>query len=154
MPKKDNEEIIKQIKELEQKEGLPAGYIAELLYQNGKEGYDAGKVMKETLKEVLDEDYIVTEKTFNMKKHEKHIKQREKDKKTNRQKAKQKGIKVWTEGEMREEYSRTGEDCNYMPLELVGKPSYFVSPTYDGQFTDREFIKVSDLKTTKVGEEK
>jgi len=80
------------------------------------------------------------------------LKQMDEDKKNNMKIAKEKGIKIWTEKEMREEYSRTGEDCNYIPLELVGKPSYFVSPTYDGQFSDREFIKVSDLKTTKVEE--
>jgi len=83
---------------------------------------------------------------------EKYWEQKEKDKESNRKKAKKLGIKIWTWNEMVQEYHRTGQDCNYMPLELVGKPSYFISPTYDGTFTG-EYINVSDLKTRKVDSE-
>ncbi|MCK5018133.1 MAG: hypothetical protein KAS32_13835 [Candidatus Peribacteraceae bacterium] len=41
----DNEKLIKQIKEIEKTEGLPVGYIADLLYKKGAEGYDAGKIL-------------------------------------------------------------------------------------------------------------
>ena len=63
--------------------------------------------------------------------------------------AKEKGIKIWTWGEMGEEYARTGKDCNYVPLELVGKPSYFVSPVCDEPIGSKEFISVNDLKMEK-----
>lgn len=69
--------------------------------------------------------------------------QRATDLSINRKKAKEKGIKVWTGKEIEEEYTRTGKDCNYMPLELVGKPSYWVSPCCGALYG--EYVKVSDV---------
>lgn len=48
----DDEEIIKQIKDIEQKEGLPAGYIAELLYQKSKEGEQVGLMLSRLINHV------------------------------------------------------------------------------------------------------
>jgi len=75
--------------------------------------------------------------------------------KENRKRAKEKNIKIWTWKEIIEEYERTGIDCNYIPLELVGSRSYFfISPTYDGKFVspNDEFVCVSDLKVYPIKE--
>jgi len=54
----DNEEMNKLIKEIEQKEGLPAGEIAEILYQTIKQGQysfdELAKVINKSL-EILDD---------------------------------------------------------------------------------------------------
>lgn len=42
----NNEKLIKQIAEIEKEQCLPAGYIAELLYQKAKQGYRAGTILK------------------------------------------------------------------------------------------------------------
>ena len=78
-----------------------------------------------------------------------HWKQMDRDRDNNRKIAQEKGVKIWIWDEMVKEYDRTGQDCNYVPLHLVGKPHYLVSPTYDGS-RDGEYIKLSDLKTRKV----
>ena len=61
-------------------------------------------------------------------------------------KLKEKNIKVWTREEIMEEYNKTGKDRNYLYLELVGKPFFLVSPTYDGDIRDTKYVAYEDLK--------
>lgn len=51
----NNEELIKQIEEIEEKQGLPKGYIAELLYQKAREGYNAGAALAKVLADTVEE---------------------------------------------------------------------------------------------------
>ena len=62
-----------------------------------------------------------------------------------RQKLKEKGIKIWSREEIHAEYNKTGQDKNYIHLDLIGKPFFLVSPTYDG-LRDIEYVAYEDLK--------
>ena len=63
-----------------------------------------------------------------------------------KKKLRENNIKIWTRDEIYEEYHRTGKDRNYFYLELVGKPFFLVSPTYDGEIRDTEYVAYEDLK--------
>lgn len=51
----NNEKLIKQIAEIEKEQYLPAGYIAELLYQSAKDGRAAGKALSEILANTIED---------------------------------------------------------------------------------------------------
>jgi len=105
------------------------------------------KLIKESIKEVIEEDYVITEKTSDMKELEEYWNQMDNDKEKNRKLAKEYGVKVYTAKEIAN--SDFCDDENFIPLEFIGKPSPMFAKFYiveNLSYDTREYIRVADLK--------